>query len=97
MLRKERKPRHVMALERFIAKRSGFLGKSADASLNDLGLADVCPSHYHRPGPNLDLKEFSGQVMWRGGQYLQCTRLSCDFCFRYYRRSCTVLHEALEK
>ena len=48
-LRKERKPRHVLALQRFINKGSGFLGRSNDQSLQELGLESLCPTHYHRP------------------------------------------------
>ena len=47
-LRKERKPRNYMAIDRFLAKTSGLFGKTDDRSLRQLGLAELCPSHPHR-------------------------------------------------
>ena len=47
-IRKERKPKHVLALQRFLAKSTGFVGRAMDSSLESLGLADLCPSHHHR-------------------------------------------------
>ena len=47
-VRKERKVKHMMALQRFVNRSSGLLGKTADSSLESLGLASLCPTHYHR-------------------------------------------------
>ena len=48
-LQRERKPKHVLALQRFLAKSSGFVsGKAENATLDSLGLALASPTHPHR-------------------------------------------------
>ena len=48
-LKKQPKLKDIMALERFLARSSGFNTQGSEQSLFDLGLGDMCPAHYHRP------------------------------------------------
>ena len=48
----------MMALQRFVNRSSGLLGKTPDSSLEALGLTSICPSHYHR---SLDSNACHGQ------------------------------------
>ncbi|CAE7802321.1 unnamed protein product [Symbiodinium sp. CCMP2592] len=47
-LREDCKPRAQMAIDRFISRGGGFCSKGMDASLKDVGLEAMCPSHYQR-------------------------------------------------
>ena len=47
-IKREAKVKHAMAMERFLARSSGFANKS-DATLDELGLGWLAPSHSHRP------------------------------------------------
>ena len=46
---REVKVKHVLHLNRFLSRSSGFVSAHAEAAtLADLGLEDICPSHTHR-------------------------------------------------
>ena len=77
---------HVLALQRFLARGSGFMGKAMDSSLESLGLESLCPSHHHRLP---DCKIFFEYNPW----ILPHMRLSCDFAYRYWRKAATVVQE----
>ena len=88
VLRKERKPRHVMALQRFISRKTGFMGKSNDSTLADLGLQALSPSHYHRPFQiALSLREICLTRFCDVLPCSTCNRLSCDYVYCYLRRA----------
>ena len=44
------KPKAEMAVARFLSRGGGFLSKQGDASLKDVGLDALCPTHYNRTG-----------------------------------------------
>ena len=47
-LRLETKPKSQLAIARFLSRGGGFLGAAPDASLADVGLDDLIPSHFSR-------------------------------------------------
>ena len=47
-LRLQAKPKAILAMERFLARGSGFLAKEPDACLKSLGLESICPTHHFR-------------------------------------------------
>ena len=48
-LKRERKPRNVMALSRFLQKKNGLYGQQESITLHELGMPELSPSHAHRP------------------------------------------------
>ena len=50
-LRLQAKPKAILAIERFLARGSGFLAREPDACLKSLGLESICPTHHFRPCP----------------------------------------------
>ena len=85
-LRCEAKPKAYLSVERFLSRGGGFFGAGQDATLADLGLCSMMPSHYTRhPGKNVG-KQTS---MCR----LQC-RKTADFVYRYMKKCNDVLMKA---
>ena len=64
-LKRERKPRNVMALSRFLQKKNGLYGQQDSITLNDLGMPELSPSHCHRPTSLLTESHLK--------TYVQCT------------------------
>ena len=89
-LKRERKPRNVMALSRFLQKKNGLYGQQESITLNELGMPELSPSHAHRP-TELFRKQMLRNVL------CTCDRQASDFVFRYWRRSATVVHQACRR
>ncbi|CAE7232876.1 unnamed protein product [Symbiodinium necroappetens] len=47
-LKLECKPKSEMAISRFLSRGGGFCSSQADASLKEVGLESLCPTHYNR-------------------------------------------------
>ncbi|CAE7235164.1 hypothetical protein AK812_SmicGene46674 [Symbiodinium microadriaticum] len=47
-LKLESKPKSELAIARFLSRGGGFCSGQADASLKDVGLGAICPTHYNR-------------------------------------------------
>ena len=46
----DNKPKYELAISRFMSRGGGFFGAGPDSTLADLGLEDMVPSNYTRPG-----------------------------------------------
>lgn len=88
--KKEPKPKHVMQLDRFLGRKTGFANsESYDQPLKELGLSDFVPSHMHRQAP----KSVSSLTIPHLSNVSPAARLSSDFSYRYLRKAASVLHE----
>ena len=47
-LKLESKPKSELAIARFLSRGGGFCSSQADASLREVGLEALCPTHYNR-------------------------------------------------
>ena len=82
------KAKNLFALERFMGRTAGFMGKSDDKTLEALGIGDVLLSHQHR---SLDCSwaKASQTCLLYLAKISTCSmklRLSCDFLFRYWEK-----------
>ena len=62
-LRRERKPKNLLALNRFLQKKSGLYGQQDSGTLEELGLPELAPSHCHRRGNALCLRKRNTEDM----------------------------------
>ena len=87
-LMREQKVKHTLHLNRFLARAGGFVASGPEcATMADLGLQDLCPSHTHRPKAHITLRAPKQK------HYIM-NRLASDFLYRYLRLGATKLHEA---
>ena len=90
---RESKAKHVLHLQRFLARSGGFLtGKTDETTLAQLSMEDYCPSQTHRYRSCNSEGFPSTQVS--PGQTFSDGRLAVDYTFRYLRVAATKIHQA---
>ena len=92
-LRLECKPRNELAIDRFLARGGGFCCSSADATLKEVGLQDLCPANYSRTDQGrMKAEAHSISVAAIHNSY---ARTTADFVMRYLRKTETTMSEAI--
>ena len=95
-LRQDCKPKVVLSINRWLSKTAGFQGRTQDASLRELGLEDVVPSHCHRPPCPWYFSEVPvGMLPARHECPASDSRLASDYAFRFIRKGALAIHEAV--
>ena len=70
-LRCQPKPKSYLAVERFLSRGGGFFGAGPDATLADMGLSNIMPSHYTR---------LSSLMLLQGCRMLHVTLMTKEDC-----------------
>ena len=92
-LRLECKPRNELAIDRFLARGGGFCCSSADATLKEVGLQDLCPANYSRTDQGrMKAEAHSISVAAIHNSY---ARTTADFVMGYLRKTETTMSEAI--
>ena len=92
LLKRERKCKNIMALNRFLQKKHGLYGQQDNLTLQELGVPELAPAHSHRPP---DQSCTITNTCHFCSTPCSMNRQACDFIYRYWRRSATVVHEDL--